>query len=336
MTKKLSTTKLMTRKRMTYVVAASAAFALALTGCSSGGDAGSGDAAGDGAPSEETVPGGLPLVQTTAFETDVDDDAAAMLPDDVTDRGAIRVAMGVPYPPFVEYNDDNELIGVDVDMALALGEKLDIDVEVQHQPFESVIPSLQSDRHDIIMMGMNDSKERQETLNFVEEIHAGFAIVVAKGNPENVTTLTDLCGLSASTQKSTVQAEILYELSDECEADGKEGIDVQALPVAQDSQTALRAGRAQAYIVDAPVAAYTAATAGDGEYFELVQDSENPQGFNPVYTGFGLLKDRTELTDALEAAMQDLIDEGIYQDILDEHDMGSLAIDEALVNAATE
>jgi polar amino acid transport system substrate-binding protein len=161
-------------------------------------------------------------------------------------------------------------------------------------------------------------------------------MVVQKGNPEKILTLTDLCGHSASTQKSTVQAEILYALSDECLADGKEGIDVQALPVAQDSQTALRAGRAQAYIVDAPVAAYTVATAGDGEYFELIEDTQNPQGFNPVYTGFGLLKERTELTAALQAAMQSLMDEGIYQAILDEHGMGSLAIESALVNAATE
>lgn len=326
----------MNKKRLPFILAATAttaAFALALAGCSANGDAG--DSATADAPASESS-SGLSLTPTTEFSTEINADAAAMLPDDVTDRGALRIAMGVPYPPFVEYNDADELIGVDVDMAIALGEKLGIDVVVQHQPFESVIPSLQSDRHDLIMMGMNDSKERQETLNFVEEIKAGFAIVVAKGNPEGINTLTDLCGHSASTQKSTVQAQILYELSDECIADGKEGIDVQALPVAQDSQTALRAGRAQAYIVDAPVAAYTAATAGDGEYFELVEDAQNPQGFNPVYTGWGLLNERTELTDALQAALQDLMDEGIYQSILDEHGMGSLAVGEALVNAATE
>lgn len=324
------------KNRIPHLLAATAAVALALTACSSGG--GDADTSGDSGDtgSTESSAGGLTLKQTTEFSTEVDEDAAAMLPSDVTDRGAVRVAMGVPYPPFVSVNDDDELVGVDVDMSIALSQKLGIDFTVEHQPFESVIPSLQSDRHDIIMMGMNDSKERQGTLNFVEEINAGFAIVVEKGNPEGIKTLTDLCGLSASTQKSTLQAELLLELSDQCEADGKKGIDVQALPVAQDSQTALRAGRAEAYIVDAPVAAYTAQTAGDGEYFELVEDAENPQGFNPVYTGFGLLKDRTELTDALQAAMQDLIDEGIYQSILDQYGMGSLAIESALVNAATK
>lgn len=323
----------MFKKRIPYFLAATSALALALTACGSASpDSGADD--GDSG-SVESTESGLKLQQTTEFSTEVDEAAAALLPSDVTERGAVRVAMGVPYPPFVEVDENDALVGVDVDMSLALGQKLGIEFTVAHQPFESVIPSLQSDRHDVIMMGMNDSLERQQTLNFVEEINAGFAIVVAKGNPEGVTTLTDLCGLSASTQKSTVQAELLYELSDECVADGKEGIDVQALPVAQDSQTALRAGRAQAYIVDAPVAAYTAQTAGDGEYFELVEDPENPQGFNPVYTGFGVLKDRTELTEALQAAMQALIDEGIYQAILDEHGMGSLAIESAVVNAAT-
>lgn len=334
----------MKKNRLLLLLAAPAALALMLTSCSgASADADVNDTGTDTDTTSDTDTGteqdeqqsGLVLQQTTDFSTDVDPALTAMLPADVTERGAVRVAMGVPYPPFVAVNDNDDLTGVDVDMSLALSQKLGIDFTVAHQPFESVIPSLQSDRHDVIMMGMNDSKERQETLNFVEEINAGFAIVVEKGNPEGVNTLTDLCGLSASTQKSTLQAELLEELSEECIADGKEGIDVQALPVAQDSQTALRAGRAQAYIVDAPVAAYTVQTAGDGEYFELVQDPQNPQGFNPVYSGFGILKERTELTDALQAAMQALMDEGIYQAILDEHGMGSLALDEALVNAAT-
>jgi len=307
------------------IVALVAVGALALTaGCSGGGGS-----------SEEPSVGGLPMTVTTDFSTVVDEDAAALLPQDVLDRGKIRIAMGVPYPPFVAYGDDDKIIGVDVDMVAALSAKLGIPFEVNHQVFESVIPSLQSDRHDVIMMGMNDSMERQGTLNFVEEINAGFAIVVEKGNPENITTLMDLCGHSVSTQKSTVQAELLENLKGDCVAAGSEGIDVQGLPVAQDAQTALRAGRVQAYVVDAPVAAFTVATAGDGEYFEMIADPENPQGFNPVYTGFALLNDRTELTDALQAAMQDLMDEGIYQSILDTHGMGSLALDEALVNAAT-
>jgi len=303
---------------------------LALTaGCSSGGASPGADG------SDAAVAGGLPMTITTEFNTEVDEAAAALLPEDVLDRGMIRVAMGVPYPPFVQYADDDKLIGLDVDMVAALSAKLDIPFEVNHQVFESVIPSLQSDRHDLIMMGMNDSKERQKTLNFVEEINAGFAIVVEKGNPENITTLMDLCGHSVSTQKSTIQAEMLENLKGDCEAAGSEGIDVQGLPVAQDAQTALRADRVQAYVVDAPVAAHTVATAGDGEYFEMIADPQNPQGFNPVYTGFGLLNDRTELTDALQAAMQALMDEGIYQSILDTHGMGSLAVEEALVNAAT-
>ncbi|WP_217134081.1 ABC transporter substrate-binding protein [Leucobacter chinensis] len=320
-----------TRTLMPLAVAATALLALSACSAETSGEKYEG-ATADGGANQGT----LSLQQTTDFNVEADDAASALLPEEITERGTVRVAMGVPYPPFIEVNDDNDLIGVDADMSIALGAKLGVEFTVEHQPFESVIPSLQSDRHDIIMMGMNDSKERQQTLNFIEEIQAGFAIVVAKGNPENIETLTDLCGHSASTQKSTLQAELLAELSEECIASGKEGIDVQALPVAQDSQTALRAGRAQAYIVDAPVAAYTARTAGDGEYFELVEDPENPQGFNPVYTGFGLLNDRTELTDALQAAMQSLIDDGTYQAILDEHGMGSLALDSALVNAASE
>lgn len=302
-------------KKITTVVAVSAALVLALAGCSTG-----------------TTDGGNSTPETTPLTSGVDKAAAAALPASIRDSGVVRVAVGIPYPPFILRGDDGKLEGLDVDMSQALGEKLGLDFKLSHQAFETVIPSLQADKFNIIMEGMNDTVERQKTLNFIDYLYSGFTIVVKKGNPENIGTLLDLCGRSVAVQKSTVQGQILRDQVTECEAEGRGGIDVQELPVANDAQTALKAGRVQAYVVDAPVAAYTIATAGDGNDFEGVTDPKNPQGFAPVYTGIALLKDQTELTDALELALQSLIDEGVYQEILDEHGMGSAAVQEATVN----
>lgn len=277
-----------------------------------------------------------PTTSRVAITSGIDEAAAAAVPQDIRDAGVVRVAAGIPYPPFLLFDENEELTGVDYDLAGALGEKLDLTFDMKQQAFESVIPSLQADRFDIIMMGMNDSAERQKTLNFIDYINAGFTIVVQKGNPENVSTLLDLCGLTVAVQKSTIQGEILRDLVTECAVEGKPGVEVQELPAANDAQTALKAGKAQAYVVDAPVAAFTIETAGGGNDFEGVQDAANPAGFNPVYTGFGILKENSDMTEALRLALQSLIDEGVYADILAKYGMTNLSVTDAQINRAAE
>ena len=303
-------------KKMTLLATAAAiAATLGLSACATGSES-------------------APAAAAPALTSGIDQAAADAVPEAFRESGVVRVAAGIPYPPFIKVKDDGSFEGFDVDIAQALGEKLDLDFAISHQAFETVIPSLQSHKFDIIMAGMNDTAEREKTLNFVDYISAGFTIVVKAGNPEKIGTLLDLCGHSVAVQKSTVQGEILRELVTECEAEGKKGIDVQELPVANDAQTALKAGRVQAYVTDAPVAAYTIATAGDGKDFEGVDDPKNPQGFSPVYSGIGMLKENGEFTEAIRLAFQSIIDEGVYQEILEKHGMGHLGVPEAIVNGA--
>lgn len=301
-------------------ISAAAAFvaALGLTACSGGGT-------GDSAPAKD---------DPTALTTGVDKAAEAALPQSIRDAGLIRAAAGIPYPPFIMLEGE-EQTGLDPDLAQALGEKLGLEIKLSHQAFETVIPSLQAKKFDIIMSGMNDTVERQGTLNFVEEIYAGFTIVVKAGNPEDIKGLQDLCGHPVAVQKASAQLDLLTELAATCEAEGKGDLTIQQLPTAQDPQTALKAGRVVAYPVDAPVAAYTVATAGDGKDFEMVEDPEYPVGVNPVYTGIGTLKENTDLTEALRLALQSLIDDGVYQDILDKHNLGNFATEKAIVNGAS-
>ena len=192
------------------------------------------------------------------------------------------------------------------------------------QAFDSVIPSLQAGKNDIIMSGMNDTPERQETLSFIDYSHGGFAIAVKKGNEAGVTTQDDLCGKTVSVQKATIQGDLLRAM--DC------GVNVMELPSDLDAQTALRAGKSQAYVADAVVAEYVVATTDDGKAFEIVRDPKNPAGFNPVFSGIGVLKEDAELVEAIRAALQALIDDGSYQKVLDRNNIGAYAVESAEVN----
>jgi polar amino acid transport system substrate-binding protein len=178
------------------------------------------------------------------------------------------------------------------------------------------------------MSGMNDTLERQQTLDFVDYFLGGFSILVAKGNPDGITSLKDLCGKTVAEETEVAQIALIKAVSKECPA-GQE-ITIIELPTDGDAQNAVRAGKASADVLDAAVAGYSAATAPD--LFEVIVDPNEPNGVEPVYTGIGVLKANSGLTAALQAALQELIDNGTYMEIMNKYGLGQYAVTEAGVN----
>jgi polar amino acid transport system substrate-binding protein len=308
------------RQRRSLGVVAIAS-ALALCACSSGAAAGSDTAGSSGSP---------------AVAASADPAIASLLPEKFKTAGVITVASDIPNPPMEMRDSSNNVTGFDYDLAQAMGQKLGVKFEFQQQAFDTAVPSLQAGKHDIIIAGMNDTAEREKVLDFVDYFHAGFMIVVPFGNPEKITSVMDLCGKKVAVQKATVQGQLLTSYASKCTAAGSTPITLVQLPGELDAQTAVRSGKASADVVDASVASYAAQTAGGGKIFELVRDPDNPSGYNPVYTGIGLLKGQDELAKALSAALQAVIDDGTYPKLLAKYDLASFAVDKAGINLATQ
>lgn len=303
-----------TRTKWYLTVSIGLTATLMLSACSGGSEPGSGADAGPGA------------------DAAIDSAAAAALPAKYKEAGVVNVASDIPTPPMAMFDENQNLTGFDFDLAQALGARLGVKMELQTQAFDSIIPSLQSGKHDLIISGMNDTVERQKTLDFVAYFHAGFSILVLAGNPEKIGNILDLCGKDVAVQKATVQADILRGYDDECVAKGPGPINVSELPMETDVQTAVRSGKAVADFVDSAVAAYSAQTAGDGTTFEVVRDAEFPSGYNPVYTGIGVLKKDAELSNAMLLAMEAVIADGTYAEILAKYDLSDYAIETAGMN----
>ena len=274
--------------------------------------------------SANTDESAIPAVQ-------VDSAAAALLPAKYKTAG-INVASDIPYAPMEMFDDENNPTGFDYDLSQSIAQKLGVKISFNKQAWDSIIPSLQAGNHDIIMSGMNDTVERQATLDYVDYFKGGFSIVVAKGNPQGVKTLTDLCGQPVTIQKATVQGDMLKALTPQCTAAGKKAVIINEYPSDPEALNALRAGKGIADVMDAPIAAYAAQTSGKGQYFDLITDAANPNGYEAVYTGIGVLKANKELTAALQKAVQSLIDDGTYGKILAKWNLSSFGVTTATIN----
>lgn len=132
-------------------------------------------------------------------------------------------------------------------------------------------------------------------------------------------------------QKATIQADILRDYDAQCATKGGPA-KISELPLETDVQTAVRSGKAIADVVDSAAAAYATQTAGDWKIFEVIKDPANPSGYNPVYTGIGLLKKNGALGKALQLALQSTIADGTYKKILDKYTLADYAVDKAGIN----
>ena len=264
-------------------------------------------------------------------QSKVDKAAQALLPENFLKNG-IDVASDIPYEPF-EYNDETGLlVGFDVDLGALISQKLGAEVRFNDAVFDTIIPNLEAGTNDIIISSMSDTLERQAKVDFVDYHLGGSQMIVAKGNPENIVDAASLCGKTVIVQNGTIQIDLVGTMSADCEAAGNAAITITTLPDAPLMENALRAGQGDAVMMDSLVAQGAAAKAGNGEYFEVVNDAAAPNGYDAGFVGIAILKKDTALRDAIQAALQSLIDDGQYATLLEKWNMASNAVSSASIN----
>jgi polar amino acid transport system substrate-binding protein len=240
----------------------------------------------------------------------------------------IVVGSDIAYAPMEYYDTDGEtVLGLDKDLTDALSKQLGVTFEWRNATFDGLITQLKSERIDVVISGMSDTPERQKEIDFVDYYQAGAMLLVKKGNPEGLSSIAQLCGKTVAVQRGTTQEGYAQEQSEECVADGREPISLLSFDRETEAMLQVKNGRAVAGLQDYPVAAYNARTSGGGNDFEVV--GEQIQA-GPL--GIGVNKNNPGLRDAVQKALQAVIDSGEYQEIIDAYEVPLGAVDEATVN----
>ncbi|NEA44487.1 ABC transporter substrate-binding protein [Streptomyces sp. SID11385] len=262
----------------------------------------------------------------------------AKLPKEIRDKGVIKVGSDIAYPP-VEYKDKSgKVVGIDIDLAEALGKELGVTFEFQNATFDTLLTGLRSKRYDLAMSAMTDTADRQngvdgdtgkkvgEGVDFVDYFTAGVSIYTPKGKTQGIKTWSDLCGKKIVLQRGTVSHDLAKAESKKC-AGGKK-IAIEAYDNDQQAQTRLRAGGGDAGSSDFPVAAWAVKTSGGGKDFELVGEQVEAAPY-----GIAIAKSNTQLRDAIKAAMDAIIKNGAYDKVISKWGVEDGKVTEAAVNA---
>jgi polar amino acid transport system substrate-binding protein len=252
---------------------------------------------------------------------------AAQVPAAIKSKGSLTVAADATYAPneFIG-SDGHTVVGMDADLAKALGQVMGLKVNLVNATFDTIIPGIASGKYDLGMSSFTDTKARQQTVNFVTYFVAGTSFYVKTSGGPNITSLADLCGHKVAVEKGTTQQADATAQSKKCKSAGKPAVSLQIFNDQNAVNLALSSGRAEVAMADSPVAAYQVKKSGGT--FKL---SGKSYGTAPY--GIAMAKN-SGLDKPVLAAMKVLIANGTYGKILKKWGIQAGAITNPVINGA--
>ena len=126
-------------------------------------------------------------------------------------NGKLTIAINATFPPFESVKEGtHDYVGVDIDIARYIGQKLGKEVTFTDMKFASLVPTLQSGRADMIVSAISPTDERKEVLDFTEPYYYPMkAIICQKG--AGYDSFEKLKGLKAGASMGTTYVQELKD-----------------------------------------------------------------------------------------------------------------------------
>ena len=135
----------------------------------------------------------------------------------IKEKGVITVATGT-YVPFEYRDDDDNIVGFDIDLAQYIADKLGGDMEVTDMEFQSIVPSIQNGEYDFSIAAMYKTDERCEVVDMSKSYCDSGMILAVKEDSEyadTVKSLADCDGLKVAVKEGATSYNVAQSFLDE-------------------------------------------------------------------------------------------------------------------------
>ena len=221
---------------------------------------------------------------------------------DAKDENVLVMGTNAAFPPYEFVDDNNNIVGIDAEIAAAVAEKLGKKLQIKDMEFDSLLTAVQSGAIDFALAGMTVNDERKLTVDFSDTYATGVQVVIVK-NDSAIATVDDLEGKMIGVQAGTTGD--IY-CTDDFGQDNVKQYNNGALAVA-----ALKNGQVDCVVIDnEPAKNFVKANEGlkilDTEY--AVED----------YAA-AISKENKQLQDDFNKALKELKDEGKIAEIIEKY-----------------
>ncbi|TRZ40073.1 amino acid ABC transporter substrate-binding protein [Niallia circulans] len=220
------------------------------------------------------------------------------------DDDTLVIGIDDKFAPMGFRDENNEIVGFDIDYAKAAAEKMDMKVEFQPIDWETKESELSSGRIDLIWNGYTITDERKKKVLFSKPYLKNAQVVVTLADSK-VTKLADLEG-------KVVGLQSLSSAADALDADPIKS-KIKTVTEFSDNVSALndlKNGRLDAVVIDEIVIDYYM-TKEEGS-FKILDESLAPEEY-----GVGVKKGNEELLEKLQKALDEMNEDGTAAEISD-------------------
>lgn len=233
----------------------------------------------------------------------------AQLPADIQKSGVITSVNNGSFPPYEIVTGTNGIDGASADLTKAIGQLLDVKMEhASVSGLSGILTGISSGRYQMGFGPIGDYPERQAKNDFIDYVKEYVAFAVPNGNPKNIQSLADTCGLRIAVMAAGSAEKVIKQQSEECVKAGKPAVTVQSFTDQPTSILAVRSKRSDAFFSSqAPLTYFIEQSNGQ----LTLAGGGKSNGFNDIFQGAVVPKD-SAIGKVLLAALQELFDNGTY------------------------
>lgn len=215
----------------------------------------------------------------------------------LVEEGKLIVSTNAEFPPY-EYYDANEIVGIDIEIAQAIADKLGLELEVKDGAFDAIIAEVVSGKADIGIAGMTVTDERKQNVDFSDSYATGTQVIIVKGDSE-IKSAADLEGKSIGVQLGTTGDIMATDIKDS---------KVEQYNKGMDAVQALSQGKIDAVIIDSePAKFYEKEVSG----LKILDEAFAVEDY-----AIALKKGNTALQSKINEALKELKAEGKIDEII--------------------
>ena len=201
-----------------------------------------------------------------------------------------------------EFYEGGEIVGIDAEIAAKIAEKLGKELVIEDMDFEAILVAVESGRIDFAMAGMTVTEDRLLQVNFTTSYATGVQVIIVPEGSD-IAGPDDLEGKKIGVQLGTT--------GDIYASDDFGDDNVERFPKGAEAVMALKNGNVDAVLIDnEPAKAFVGANEGlvilETEY--IIEDY-----------AIGVAKENTDLLDDINTALEELIEDGTVQEIIDKY-----------------
>lgn len=213
--------------------------------------------------------------------------------DRIQSAGVLRVGTEGVYAPFSYHDQNDQLVGYDVDIAKAVGDKLGVKVEFVETPWDSMFAALEANRFDIVANQVTINAERKAKYDLSDPYAVGQGVIVTRADDASITSLADLKGKIAAENPTSNWAQLARD----------HGARVESVDGFAQAIKLLNQGRVDVVVNDSIAVYQYLAETGDKTVKIAAQTDEKSE------QGFAARKD-SGLLPELNKALKELSDDG--------------------------